>query len=139
METQTLDLSCTVKGKSTDENKFWKTCEWKHGNVTTCTLNSNGKGYINKTQCHESMKAAYSKGRNNLECRISIPSVVLSYNGIWTCRLEKCKDVADGGCEDKSSCAAEANVNILVFYAYFIISNEILSNLCIYLINSDIK
>ena len=115
MRTFSLNLTCMIKADNTSPEKLWNTCEWKrNSDNVTCDYQSNSDGTISRKQCHNLLKKTDFERENNLECKMIIPSVEFADNGTWTCRMEKCQNVDNGGCENQNNCVGEATVDIKV-------------------------
>ena len=122
MRTKSLNLTCMVKGDTTNKNVFWKTCKWtRNSDNVSCTYRSNSNGNISKTQCHTLLKKNKFERESNLECKMINPSVEFADGGNWTCRMKTCKNVDDAGCEDQNSCVGEASVYIRVLNLFGLI------------------
>ena len=122
MRTKSLNLTCKVKGDNTNKNKLWNTCTWtRNSDNITCTYQSNSNGIISQTECHDLLKKTEFERGSNLECKMIIPAVEFSDNGNWTCRMKKCQNLDDAGCEDQNNCVGEASVNIKVLNLFGLI------------------
>ena len=130
MASQQLTLSCNVKleDNSTEiENLFWKKCTWiRMHDKTVCQQWAVDDYKIDKDNCDSSFgevkiglasseKEEIDKGKERLRCSITFPAKEKDY-GEWKCKMHKCKDKKDGGCENEnaSNCSSEIIVNAMV-------------------------
>ena len=130
MEFQKIELSCEAtfhnmnssKGYVGEEN-LWKTCSWtRNSDKAACIIEADDKWTTHIKRCDSSIKTRDEGvdivGGDRRICKINIYRALPMDRGTWTCRMEKCKDLDEGGCSDKdsSSCQGESSVTVTVFH-----------------------
>ena len=114
--------------KIPEEENLWKLCSWtKNSDKTTCSIKAIDNWVTEIDKCDSSISSRPSgvdiTGSDRRVCEILISKALPMDHGNWTCRMEKCKAVKEGGCaiKDASSCLGESTIRAEVLNKYEII------------------
>ena len=104
-----------------EEENLWKSCTWtRESDKASCSIEAVDEWVTNISKCDSSITGRPSgvviTGSDRRVCEILIQEALLIDDGIWTCRMEKCKTMKNGGCAHKhsSSCFGESDVYVKV-------------------------
>ena len=104
-----------------EEENLWKLCTWtRQSDKASCSIKAVNEWVTNIHKCDSSITTRPSgveiMGADRRVCEILIQEALSIDDGIWTCRMEKCKAMKDGGCahRDSSPCVGESIVRVEV-------------------------
>ena len=123
-DSKTLSLACktsfykeNILKKIDEEENLWKLCIWtRNSDKTSCSIKAIDNWVTEIDKCDSSISTRPSgvdiMGNDRRVCEILINNPLPMDHGRWTCRMEKCKTVKEGGCayKDSSSCFGERTV-----------------------------
>ena len=104
-----------------EEENLWKSCTWtRKSDKASCSIEAVDEWVTNISKCDSSITGRPSgvviTGSDRRVCEILIQEALLIDDGTWTCRMEKCKTMKNGGCAHRysSSCLGESDVHVEV-------------------------
>ena len=106
-----------ISRKVDEEENLWKLCIWtRNSDKTSCSIKAIDNWVTDIDKCDSSISTRPSgvdiMGADRRVCEIIIHNALPIDHGSWTCRMENCKAVKEGGCanKDSSSCFGERTV-----------------------------
>ena len=123
MASEQLSLSCTAQfysgGIKENDRKanLWKTCTWtRNSDGAVCKIKAEDDFSTDFEYCDKTLGEVNNLGGNRGECKINILKARIEDLGNWSCKIEKCRDERNGGCEHRlaGDCIGEDTVMVQV-------------------------
>ena len=113
----------SILKKADEEENLWKLCKWtRNSDKTSCSVKAIDNWVTEIDKCDSSISSRPAgvdyMGADRRVCEILIHKALPIDHGNWTCRMEKCKTVKEGGCakKDTSSCYGESTIHAEVLH-----------------------